>query len=217
VVINNPDHVILTYKWTAADGRDLDSATTVTGSGIAALNGEFVGWWMDADTPIGHNKPTVTPYTEWGGDNIQSGAETVYIKLNKFREVYNTLPSTFTVELYARWYESQTPSDTGNADISVAAYKGGCVSKKANQPTVFEHHCQNSQSCVVTDPCPESGGTILEDVPVRVRVTQSGHSPEKEYRTPSVNYSHIGYVQFKKTGDPTDKQFTITIGAYQNN
>jgi hypothetical protein len=184
VVIENPDYVLMTCHWEPGAGVDLDSAIMVAGSGLTDMDGLSIGWRMN-----GNSNPALSEYMKWGGDNMQSGAETVLLDLARLRSVYAQLNPLFYVELYANWYGSV---GNGYATISVSAWRGGTMRREG---TVF-----------VND-----GGTLmLDSAPLTVHVAASGENSWQNHQT---LYSHVGYVEYRKT-NIQNQEFKISIAKY---
>lgn len=125
-IIKIPDFNFLTYryKWTAEDGRDLDTATELVNSGLVdasgtTIDGLAVGWNMK-----GNSNTAVTQYLIYGGDNTSSGNECTFIDMLALCSEENlpNLPDKIYVDVYCNWYGEKK---NGYMTFEIKAYKGG--------------------------------------------------------------------------------------------
>lgn len=125
-IIKIPDFNFLTYryKWTAEDGRDLDTATELVNSGLKdtsgkTIDGLAVGWNMS-----GNSNTEVTKYLKYGGDNRDSGNECTFIDMLALcsEEHLPNLPDKIFVDIYANWYGEKK---SGYMTFEIKAYKDG--------------------------------------------------------------------------------------------
>ena len=125
-IIKIPDFNFLTYryKWTALDGRDLDTATELVNSGLVdasgtTIDGLAVGWNM-----TGNSNTAVTQYLKYGGDNTASGEECTFIDMLALcsEEHLPNLPDKIYVDVFCNWYGEKK---LGNMTFEIKAYKGG--------------------------------------------------------------------------------------------
>ena len=125
-IIKIPDFNFLTYryKWTADDGRDLDTATELVNSGLVdasgtTIDGLAVGWNMK-----GNSNTAVTQYLIYGGDNTSSGNECTFIDMLALCSEENlpNLPDKIYVDVYCNWYGEKK---NGYMTFEIKAYKGG--------------------------------------------------------------------------------------------
>lgn len=128
IIVTIPEFEYLTYRyyWTSADGRDLDTATEFTNTGLVDNNGVSldhlaVGWSMD-----GNYNSTIKRYLKWGGDNTGSGNECTFIDMDALlsEENYPILPRFIEARIYATWYAARYD---GNITFEIVAYKGGTM------------------------------------------------------------------------------------------
>jgi hypothetical protein len=183
VVILNPDYVVMTYKWNASAGEDLDSATAIVGSGLSSIDGKTIGWRMSGNSDTG-----LQQYMHWAGDQLQEGVETVMLDMRELRDSYDQVNQEFNVQLYANWYGQK---GTGNVTLEVTAYRGGTMRIEG------------------TEYVNDGGELIIDSAPVNVQVSTQGKNNYTNYAT---LYSHVGYVNYRKI-NPTEKEFEITVGA----
>ncbi len=128
-IIEIMDFNYLTFRfyWTEEDGKDLDTATVFVNTGISETdsNGNTVN--LD-DNPVGfgmsgRNNPIIEQYLKFGGDNTQSGNESVFIDWAQLlTNHYAELPDVIYADLYGNWYNTKLQ---GNIIFEIAAYKGG--------------------------------------------------------------------------------------------
>jgi hypothetical protein len=202
VVIENPDYIVMTYRWTTANGQDLDAATTIVGSGVGSIDGAVMGWRMpNSSTGTAPNyvynntepnpDSVIKQYMQWAGDNMQNGVEEIMLDLTKLRTQYGQVNSTFNIELYGNWFESK---GNGLAVLEIWAYKGGTMTLD-----LANHKFINT-----------GGTTLVAGDLVNVIVNATG---KMNWQTWASNYSHVGYVKFEKS-DVSQQAFTITIHSY---
>lgn len=127
-VIKIPEFNFLTYryKWSDANGRDLDTATELVNSGLkdtsgTSIDGLAVGWSMK-----GNSNSEVTKYLKYGGDNTQSGNECTFIDMLALcsEEHLPSLPDKVYVDIYCNWYGEKK---NGDMVFEIKAYKGGSM------------------------------------------------------------------------------------------
>lgn len=119
--IRDADIIVIRYYWEESGGKDLDTMTELTNTGITDVDGQGVGF-----SGPGNSISQVTSILHWAGDNTSSGNEAVYIDLRDFlanNEVYSEF---INVDVYATWYNTK-----GNGDFRmyVKAFKGGTMTK----------------------------------------------------------------------------------------
>ena len=129
ITVKDFDYLVVRWTWTQADGKDLDVAFGIVDPKPLVLGGndfacQWLGWSMS-----GNNKPYLTDYFKWGGDNRQDGAEAILIKMKDFRDEYlaelNTKGITqITFDTYLNWYDKRF---NGNYNYQIIAYKGGTM------------------------------------------------------------------------------------------
>lgn len=112
-----------TYSWLEDAGRDFDSMTIIEGTGIQ-IDGKLlddypVGWNMGS----GNTNAEVQKYIRWGGDNNQSGAESVEINWKAICERDFISQGIYTIyaKVYGNWY---TTKGTGLVTFNLSTYKG---------------------------------------------------------------------------------------------
>ena len=124
IILPSIDYFTFSYIWTANDGSDLDSATTIRNSHIpidttTTLDDYYVGFGGN-----GNNIEAVTKYIQYGGDNRTSGAEGALINWKDIcahRDYISEGVTTLYCDIYANWYQSK---GNGQMKISYGAYKG---------------------------------------------------------------------------------------------
>jgi phage gp46-like protein len=105
------DTLVITYSFTEANGRDLDTRTRL----LAPLTTQDVGWSRQSDQ---------LPWLDWGGDNTGYGVESVVIYADI---INNSYPGqNIEVELRCFWYSVRSD---GNMSVDIVAYKGGTISQ----------------------------------------------------------------------------------------
>lgn len=108
------DYVILSYYYTGADGKDLDTVTEITNT----------NWTLSKTVGYGHSHEISSngiTYIKFGGDNTSGGSEnanvnyyeTIYLNI---KEMQALLPDEdIIITLYGTWYSSK-----GNGHINVS-------------------------------------------------------------------------------------------------
>ena len=173
-IIKIPDFNFLTYryKWTAEDGRDLDTATELVNSGLVdasgtTIDGLAVGWNMK-----GNSNAEVTKYLKYGGDNRDSGNECTFIDMLALcsEEHLPNLPDKIYVDVYANWYGEKK---NGYMTFEIKAYKGGeMVQDGYNFNNVGgEEVYSGEQSKFVKAACTSNYSTYKTDYTYVCRVT----------------------------------------------
>lgn len=139
IVIPPSDYMVFRYFWGEEDGKDLDTATeylntTITGN----ING--VDYSVD-DNPVGFNmkgnsNPLITGTSgmnyedallRFGGDNMRSGNECVYINFKYLFETYEeSLPQTIEIAVWGTWFSTML---NGNISFEISTYSGGTMVK----------------------------------------------------------------------------------------
>ena len=108
------DYAVFTYAFT--DGKDLDTRTRVIAPDIGQDKQSHIGFGqIDKFPPVGN------PILEWGGDNTETGVESVKIDLREFRKKY---PSEGELKIDCRAFWWQTIG-TKEVKIEAVFYKGG--------------------------------------------------------------------------------------------
>lgn len=127
------------YKKQGTDKVDLDIATVITGTGLEnqrltnnGVDNNPSGWNVGVD----YNKsPRIAKNIEfmyWGGDNRNSGYETVYVNMTNLRDsiLDNTAPREFYINTYATWYNPNLSKNLNNTiAVKFTLYKGGKMQK----------------------------------------------------------------------------------------
>jgi hypothetical protein len=98
----------MTYYFTSADGKDLDTRTQI----ISPITTNEVGWCKSNGA---------APYLYWGGDNTGFGVESVYVDLTQFSS-----SATVSVTAKAWWYNIR---NSGDMTLEIVAYSGGTMQK----------------------------------------------------------------------------------------
>lgn len=105
------DHIIITYHFTSADGRDLDTRTKI----INPIESTTLGWCRDSSNM----------YMIFGGDNTGYGVESVYINAV---DLFKDFPDNDFIDMSCSgmWYSSKA---SGNISLGFKAYNGGTITK----------------------------------------------------------------------------------------
>ncbi|WP_269526497.1 hypothetical protein [Coraliomargarita parva] len=104
------DFAVIRYEWTAEGGTDLDTRTKV----IQPLIAGEVGW---------SRLSNVGDYLLWGGDNTETGQESILIDFKKLAEDYPE-QTPLEVQLAAFWYAVR---NSGDFNLTFETYKGGTM------------------------------------------------------------------------------------------
>lgn len=129
-IIVDADFIVITYGFTEADGRDLDTRTKL----VNPIQSGYIGWRRGNGIGVygsvygtGHENYSfdIEPYANelvatWGGDNQGYGAESVFIDIKKIKSIHRNSPISF--ECRAFWYDERL---RGDCNFSVKVYKGG--------------------------------------------------------------------------------------------
>lgn len=118
-IVVDADYLVVTYGFSEAAGRDLDTRTRLVTPGAMSY---FVGWARGFEYQVDIEGEPVD-VVRWSGDNTGTGAESVLIDLQAIKTAFGA--STIRVQARALWFGSRL---TGNCDFKVEAYKGGTMS-----------------------------------------------------------------------------------------
>ena len=164
-----PDYVVLRYSWGFfTGGIDLDTITVINTCGVGDITNVPVGF--------GKNQYTRDSILQWGGDNRDTGNETVLIRLNKLK-IEPSLIETSIIDIYGNWYSSKA---AGICYIELSAYKDGIMSL-------------NGFTWVNT------GGELISSVSYQIQVDTVGVENLNTYNTGG--YTKIGYIRYIKSLD----------------
>ena len=139
----NADYIMLTYEFT--DGRDLDTRTRIVTPNVGqTTQSKYLGWSRLSQYP-----ETGTPYEIWGGDNTNTGFESVLFDINLFKITY-PLENILVIDARCFWYNT-----VGTTPVNVAAtlWKGGLPIKNSflwENPTATEIFQINSVGKIIT-------------------------------------------------------------------
>lgn len=132
------DFLTLSYCWNSESGKDYDSATAFTNTGLSyggkTIDNRFVGWSkLDFGSGgMATTSPHVGPepyFIQWGGDNQHSGKETVKIDMKTLLANHASLPDIVNIDVYGNWFESV---GNGRVCVTLSAYKGGSMTLDAS-------------------------------------------------------------------------------------
>ena len=113
------DYAVFTYVF--IDGEDLDTRTRVISPDIGQDKQSHIGYGqIDKFPPVGN------PILEWGGDNRETGVESVKIDLREFRKQYPS-EGELKIDCRAFWYSK---IGTNKVNIEAVFYKGGEMIKE---------------------------------------------------------------------------------------
>lgn len=135
------DYIVLSYYYTGADGKDLDTITAINNENWP-LSNNYVGYTSDGSNHKTITNSTGTTLVQWGGDNTGGGDgesnkyyESVYFNLKAIQE---QLPNEdVEIVLYATWYNT-----IGNGHINAFIYCYTCD----EVPTITTNNKQISLS-----------------------------------------------------------------------
>lgn len=124
VLIPPFDYLVLRYAWASDAGKDFDTGTCFTDTGLSGVDGQLVGWSRRYE----YTSEQVENYLIHGGDNMTSGQEAALINMGNLLagDNFDKLPSLIHLDVYGNWYESK---GTGKVTVSFTAYKGGTMTK----------------------------------------------------------------------------------------
>ena len=128
-IIPNCDYFVFNYKWSDADGKDLDSLTHITNlPQLKAMDdnnvsGKTVGYGSTGGYTVnGDSSSNYLLYLKHGGDNTCSGAEGAIVCL---KNILNSgqvgADDTIYVDIYANWYRTR---NAGNMTIEYKQFSG---------------------------------------------------------------------------------------------
>lgn len=109
--IKNFDYAVIRYKWIDLSGLNLDTKTQV----ISPYSDIKVGW--------GENL-AYGEYLKWGGDNVNTGVESVLLNLKKLKEDNPTYTQEFKIALGGYWFNSRY---SGDIILEFQTYLGGIM------------------------------------------------------------------------------------------
>ena len=136
--IFDADSIIMTYR--SSDGQDLDILVRVVTPNIGQTSrSTYIGF--PGDTRNNEVWPkTGTPILTWGGDNLGTGFEAVYLNVARFKQLYPS-ENTIVVDLRCLWY---TTVGTQPVNIAATMYKGGTVQSTGHSSQVTGFNFTNT-------------------------------------------------------------------------
>lgn len=111
----NADYIMVTYEFTT--GKDLDTRTRIVTPNVGQTSQtSYIGWSVLSQYPT-----SGTPYEIWGGDNQNTGFESVLFNINLFKSLY-PLETEIVIDCRGFWY-----NEVGTTPVNVSAtlWKGG--------------------------------------------------------------------------------------------
>ena len=174
IIIPEFDYLVFRYFWGENDGRDLDTSTGYVNTGIILPNGKKLDEMPVGYGMAGRNDNETSNYVQFGGDNMASGNECVFITTNTLITHYDTLPDIVNIDVYANWWGSRL---TGNCEFELTAYKGGIIVKEGS----FNYN--------------NVGGTAVLITRTKVNIASQGSGNTSDYKN---RYSKIGQIQYNK-------------------
>lgn len=130
IVFKQFDFLVVKYTWAVSSGNDVDTRTTIIGTGDAAIDDLAVGYKrgnLISGTPKRRYIGSLTePYLLWGGDwnSASPGQEQVLINFKKLA-IDKPLQIDFVSELKAFWYGARY---SGDLVIEMETFLGGTMS-----------------------------------------------------------------------------------------
>ncbi|MDM1348878.1 hypothetical protein [Myroides marinus] len=118
------DYMVIKYiSASPVTGVDIDSATEILKSNVAAVDKKPVGY---AGGAIPKETVGGVDYMFYGGDEKSNGSETSYVNIIKLNEILSKYPESsnqIEIGMSAWWYSNST--SVKNAVVSISVYKGG--------------------------------------------------------------------------------------------
>lgn len=184
IIIPEFDYLTFRYFWGADDGRDLDTSTVFSNTNIILNNNikldeSPVGYGMS-----GNYNSDVQNFIQFGGDNTQSGNESVFINMNTLNTYYNTLPDIVQIDVFANWWAEKL---IGNTQFELTAYKGGAMVKEGQYNFINV-----------------GGETVLQQT-ARKNIYAKGSCNVSDFRN---KYTKIGTIYYNKS--TRDATFNIS-------
>lgn len=124
IVIPEFNYLVVSYEWEADAGKDFDTATCFLNTGLPGVDNQMVGWSRNMQSTSWQ----VGDYLIHGGDNMQSGLESVLVNMEDLLSESNfpKLPEDIMLGIWGNWYETK---GTGKITVRYKAYKGGKMYK----------------------------------------------------------------------------------------
>jgi hypothetical protein len=181
------DYMVIKYiSATPVTGVDIDSATEILKSNVAAVDKKpvgYVGGSISKETVGG------VDYMFYGGDERSNGSETSYVNIIKLNEILTKYPESsnqIEIGMSAWWFSNST--NVKNAVVSISVYKGGVMVPNG---TTFE----NKVDGVLKKPLLE-----FSSAPKTI-VVRSGDSVTKDtYKTKYTPMYKLEYDRVDNTG-----------------
>lgn len=116
--LKDTDYLILTYEFTAANGRDLDIDISL----VSPVSTFPVGYCYSAEY-LDNDYPADRNYIVWSRDNTGYGVESVYINVSNIRLDF---PNATQIDIssLAKWWNTRS---NGYINIRATAWKGGTM------------------------------------------------------------------------------------------
>lgn len=171
------DYLTFRYYWTENDGRDLDTSTGFTNTGIVFEDGKKLDELPVGFGMAGNNNADAQRFVVFGGDNMQSGNEAVYITMNSISEYWDNIPDILNIDVYANWWGERK---NGNCRFELTAYEGGAM--------VQDGYNFNNV-----------GGTKIMITEATVNVRTQGTSMQNDYKNKYYKIGTIFYDKYRRT------------------
>lgn len=113
------DWIMVTYEFT--DGKDLDTRSRIVTPNIGqTTQSDMIGWAVESKWP-----DTSSPIIVWGGDNLNTGFESILINMSQFKTSYPNSTS-LVADFRCFWF---TTVGTNNVVAECTLWQGGTPSK----------------------------------------------------------------------------------------
>ncbi|MGL5274860.1 hypothetical protein, partial [Myroides sp.] len=181
------DYMVIKYiSASPVTGVDIDSATEILKSNVAAVDKKPVGF---VGGTIAKESVDGTDYMFYGGDEKSNGSETSYVNIIKLNEILSKYPQSsnqIEIGMSAWWFSNTT--NVKSAVVSISVYKGGIMVPSG---TTFE----NKVDGVVKKPLLE-----FSSVPKTLSVRVSDSVTKDNYKTKYTPMYKLEYDRVDNTG-----------------
>lgn len=224
------DHSII--KWTFNDGVDLDIRCRVAYPNVGQNTlDQYIGYTgsggTDSQFPTGSTAiwpPSGVPILIWGGDNTGPGEETVYVNLERLKELYPG-EQYFIIECRGNWYRYQSVPTV--ADLPAGAGLGTILLVEADRhnyilkPTGwFDQGLAVGMKPVLLTAEMYEGGTVVPPASGSYTWTVNGYAKGKYVEGVSTyinsNFGEITVGGFDGTNAPGDLMGYFVFDPYND-
>ncbi len=199
IIITIPefDYLLFRYDWTGTGGKDLDTATEFTNTGLANVDNRPLGYGLyghEGNSKGAQLNTSGLPILVWGGDNVNENAgESVYVNVKNLCSTtnYDLLPRFIFIDLYAIWWERESSTPI---KVEITAYKGGEMVKYGDSYEEYalrrNFHNDTGENIYSNDTNPST----------RV-INKQKKNAYNQYRTEFVKVGRVTFDKIKRTAN----------------